>query len=158
MADADTHARDECYADWCTLQADTALRGSASRHTTTATSWQLWQTFCTSLGLHAECLPTGDPIPLLQVFAQRYRTGFLAPCGRLVRARTVEDALREVGLTYTRMGAPDPRLNVFGKMDYRLTLMIRAWKTTDDRTSVSSHSHSLSWHLYAIMPHWKTLR
>jgi hypothetical protein len=45
------------------------------------------------VGINAHRLPAQDPVPLLQVYAHRYRTGTLAPGRRSVRAGTVEDAL-----------------------------------------------------------------
>ena len=66
-------------------------------------------------------------MPFLQVFAQRYRSGAIAPSRRPVRARTVEDAVRAVAQAL----AADPRLNSFGQLDFRLTSLWRAWKRTD---------------------------
>ena len=73
-----------------------------------------------------------DPIPILQLFAQRYRTGVIADGRHAVRARTVlEDAVRAVCQTYARMGAPDPRLNAHGDVDFRLTSLYRSWREDD---------------------------
>ena len=77
-------------------------------------------------------MPAGDTVPLLQLFAHRYRVGTLAPSGQPVRARTVEDAVRAVGQAYARMGTPDPRLNAQGNMDFRLTTLWRAWGQADE--------------------------
>ncbi|KAI2491522.1 hypothetical protein MHU86_23050 [Fragilaria crotonensis] len=132
LANAAPLVRDQCYADWCTLTDSAAGRGSAQRSATAATSWALWQTFCTSVGIDALRLAARDPIPLLQLFAHRYRSGTVAPGRRPVRARTVEDAIRAVGQAYTGMGAPDPRLNSHGHLDFRLASMYRAWQRDDD--------------------------
>jgi hypothetical protein len=59
-----------------------------------------------------------DPVALLQVYGQRYRTGKIAPNKRAVQSRTVEDALRSVGQTFAGMGAADPRLTSQGKIDF----------------------------------------
>jgi hypothetical protein len=93
--------------------------------------WALWHTYCNSLGLHPTH-PTllSNPVPLLQVFATRYRDGRLAPSGRLVRHRTVEDVLRSVGQAYARLGAQDPRLNV-GQIDSRIQRQLRAYQRVD---------------------------
>ena len=99
------------------------------------TAWDLWTKFCVTLGLDALHLPPTDAIPLLQLFAQRYRTGSLAPGRRCVRARTVEDAVRAVGQAYARMGTPDPRLDRHGNLDFRLSTLYRAWQAADDPPS-----------------------
>jgi hypothetical protein len=49
-----------------------------------------------------------DPIPYLQVFAQRYRDGRLSKSTLSVRSCTVEQALRDIGQTPASLGAPDP--------------------------------------------------
>ena len=93
LAHADPSTRDQCYLDWRTLPQTTALGGPAQQSANAATLWQLWQTFCADVGINAHRLPAQDPVPLLQVYAHRYRTGTLAPGRRSVRAGTVEDAL-----------------------------------------------------------------
>lgn len=47
-------------------------------------------------------------------------------------ALTVEDAVRAVGQMYARLGSPDPRLNVHGAVDIRLTSFYRAWQRHDE--------------------------
>ena len=72
-----------------------------------------------------------DPIPYLQIFARRYRDGRLAPSGRQVRSRTVEDALRSVGQAFSALGAPDPREAAPNKIDFRLQRQLRGYKRQD---------------------------
>ncbi|KAI2505060.1 hypothetical protein MHU86_9416 [Fragilaria crotonensis] len=79
-------------------------------------------------------LPTPPP-PGNSGRPSRYRDGSIAPGRRPVRARTVEDAVRTVGQAYTRLGAPDPRLNIHGSVDYRLTSLYRAWQRADEPPS-----------------------
>lgn len=43
----------------------------------------------------------------------------------------MEDALRSVGQAFAGLGAPDPRLNQFGALDFRLTALLGAWKKAD---------------------------
>ena len=132
MGNADVAARHQGYADWCLVQDALAQRVSPQRHAAAGSAWTLWKTFCTGLGIDPLALGTHDPIPLLQLFAHRYRMGGLAPGRRSVRTRTVEDALRAVGQTYAGMGALDPRLNRHGELDFRLTALLQAWKRDDD--------------------------
>jgi hypothetical protein len=72
-----------------------------------------------------------DPIPLLQLFAQRYRRGIIAPSGTAVRSRTVEGALRAVGQAFSTLGCVDPRLTTSGKLDIRLSRQLSAYKKED---------------------------
>jgi hypothetical protein len=43
----------------------------------------------------------------------------------------VEDALRAVGQGFARVGAPDPRLNDFGRIDFRLLRLLRGYTRAD---------------------------
>ena len=70
-------------------------------------------------------------VPLLQVFAQRLRTGALAPNGNPIRARTVEDYVRHVGQAFLNVGAEDPRNNSSQQVDFRLKRMFSGWKKAD---------------------------
>ncbi|KAI2512993.1 hypothetical protein MHU86_1284 [Fragilaria crotonensis] len=82
--------------------------------------------------------PLGDPIPILLLFAQQYRTGHIAPGNKPGHSRTVvEDAMHHVAQTFTRVGAVDPCLNAFGTLDFRLHALFQAWKRTDPPSSPS---------------------
>ncbi|KAI2489281.1 hypothetical protein MHU86_25315 [Fragilaria crotonensis] len=132
---ADPDTRHRCLLDWCAVQDASTTRCSPQRSANAATAWDLWTSFCGSLRIQPRQLGTWDPVTLLQLYAQRYRDGSIAPGRRPVRARTVEDAVRTVGQAYTRMGSPDPRLNPHGLVDYRLTSLYRAWQRADDPPS-----------------------
>jgi hypothetical protein len=73
-----------------------------------------------------------DPVPILQVFGERYRDGRLAPLKNPVKARTVEDALRAVGQAHARLGPPDPRRDTFGGIDFRIQRQIKSYHKVDD--------------------------
>jgi len=113
------------------LVKDIAATGMAAKsQQCTNTSWDLWAEFCQDLW----CDPfrdITDPIPLLQIFAHRYRTGLVAPSGAAVRARTVEVALHAVGQTFASLGCLDPRLQASGKLDLRLSRLLSAYKKQD---------------------------
>ena len=129
---ADPADRDALGRDWRAVTE--ALRSSQSAHRCDSASatWRIWERFCTSSGVRSDLddVP-GDRVPLLLLFAHQYRTGRIAPSERAVRSRTVEDAVRHVAQTFTRVGAVDPRLNVFGELDYRLQAVLRTWKKAD---------------------------
>ncbi|KAI2499708.1 hypothetical protein MHU86_14789 [Fragilaria crotonensis] len=134
VAHLDTAALHQLDADWGAVLQATKRRVSPQRVTAASSSWHLWVHFCHSLRIDPDNLPR-DPVPLLQIFAQRLRDGTIAPGRKPVRARTVEDALRAVGQAYAGMGALDPRLSSHGQLDFRLSSLYRAWATTDDPPS-----------------------
>lgn len=76
-------------------------------------------------------MTVADPVPVLQLYSRQYRIGTISPSGRPVRSRTVEDAVRAVGQAFTSVGAADPRLNLFGKLDFRLQRQLACYTKRD---------------------------
>lgn len=89
--------------------------------------WDIWVEYCSSISIDPSFDGILDPIPYLQVFAHRYRIGQIAARGNAVKSTPVSDVLRSVGQGFTSVGAPDPRLNSFGKQDFRLGRQIRSY-------------------------------
>jgi hypothetical protein len=95
------------------------------------TAWSTWAAFCHTLHQDPWLSDIDDPIPILQIYANRYRVGTLAPSGSPVKARTVEAALRAVGQTYAALGFPDPRLQDSGRLDFRLHRQLQYYGKED---------------------------
>jgi hypothetical protein len=110
---------------------DAALGLNPSRVTSADTTWHLWRDFCHTLCQDEFLLTCADPIPLLQIFARRYRMGIISPSGTPVRSRTVESALRAIGQTLAALGHADPRLQPSGKLDFRLHRQLAAYEKSD---------------------------
>jgi len=104
---------------------------TASRARSADSAWQRWADFCALHHLDPTLQDIRDPVPILQVYAYRYRTGSLAPSQRPVRSRTVEDSLRHVGQTLAALGSPDPRLNAAGRIDFRLQRQLSCYSRQD---------------------------
>ena len=102
-----------------------AYRGKKDRH------WQVWNDFCVHYGIDPFLRQSKDPVPYLQVFANHYKTGRISPSKNPVGAGTVSDAVRSVGQAFARMGSPDPRLTIAGKLDYRLHSLYRSYRKDD---------------------------
>lgn len=70
------------------------MRVSPQRIQSPSRSWQCWLAFCCSLCLDPDTLPN-DPVPLLQVFAQRLGSGIpgAAPGGRPLKSWLVDDTV-----------------------------------------------------------------
>jgi len=128
-------------------------------HTATKT----WDAFCESIYLDPTLADCPDPIPPLQLFAHRYRTGEIAPGGAEVRGKTVGDALRAVGQAFSVMGLPDPRLTTSGTLDICLSRLLSAYTKQDSpptrvkpipisvlQNAVFSHRQWRTPHNYAI--------
>ena len=84
------------------------------------THWDVWVEYCRKCCTDPFLHGTEDPIPYLQVFARRYHDGRVAPRGKPVKSKTVSDALCSVGQRFANLGSDDPRLNRFGKLEFRL--------------------------------------
>jgi hypothetical protein len=83
-------------------------------------SWDKWTEFCVQLNVEPYLQDIADPIRLLEIFAVRVRDGRLSKSGKPVRAATVGQCLSDVGQAFSRLGTPDPRLDSFGNIDFRL--------------------------------------
>jgi hypothetical protein len=125
-ADADSLRSDFLAAQVATRAGVVPSRASAAEN-----HWQRWRDFCISINVDPSLAKISDPVILLQIFAQRYRTGIIAPQGHPVRSRTVEDALRAIGQTFTLLGSSDPRLDHAGNIDFRLQRQLRGYGRAD---------------------------
>jgi hypothetical protein len=117
--------------DFRAVAVDTALGVNARSAVRAGSVWHHWCTFCISLNIDEYLSALDDPVPILQLYARRYRTGEIAPSQRQVRSGTVDDALRTIGQTHASMGAPDPRINAFGKIDFRLQRQLACYAKAD---------------------------
>ena len=61
-----------------------------------------------------------DTVLIINTFARKYRTGYLAPIIHQVQSRSVEDAICSIGQALADMGALDPRLKSQGELEIRL--------------------------------------
>jgi len=111
------------------VQKTIATGITAKRATSHDNHWTRWTDFLYEHQL--DPFNITDPVPLLQIFGQRYRDGRIAPQGHVVKSRTVEDAIRAVAQKYTSLGTDDPRLNNHGKTDFRLLRQLRSYKKVD---------------------------
>ena len=102
-----------------------------SRATAVDNTWKLWATFCHDLRVDPWLSTVEDPVSLLQVFGERYRTGEIAPHRHIVRSRTVEGALRAIGQTFSSVGSRDPRLTPFGKTEFRIRRQLTGYAKQD---------------------------
>lgn len=123
--------RDAYLADLGLAQDAARAAKVPSRVTAEDNTWLVWRDFCLEHTVDPLLATVTDPIPYLQVFGQRYRDGRLAKDGKPVYARTVEDALRQIGQTMASLGAKDHRLIGPKQIDFRLSRQIAGYKTTD---------------------------
>ena len=78
MALADTDERDARCRDWCAITTELDSHQSPHRHASPATAWEVWERFCLTTGVRPDLLDvSGDSIPILLLFAQRFF--FLVP-------------------------------------------------------------------------------
>jgi hypothetical protein len=125
------HARDTIAAELHIVKSITADGITGQRQNANGTTWEIWHDFCHALHFDPYLQHVDDPIPLLHIFAHRYRVGEIAPSGAQVHSRTVEGALRAVGQTFAALGSDDPRLQPSGKLDLQLSRQLSAYKKRD---------------------------
>jgi hypothetical protein len=136
------------------LVADTCRAAvGAQRAARQDNTWGIWLEFCAEHEVTPLLENLPDPIPHLQIFAQRYRDGRLAKNGDPVRARTVEEAVRAIGQTMASLGAKDHRLQSHKHIEYRLQQLVAGWKRVDPAPKRVSpaplglviYAHRLAW-------------
>jgi hypothetical protein len=98
--------------------------------------WERWDVFCIENRINPFLRAWYDPIPVLQVFGQRYRDGRISPSSKCVQSHTVEDTLREVGQMFARLGGADARKDFSGEIDFRIRRQLRAYKKEDSPPSI----------------------
>jgi hypothetical protein len=109
------------------LKAAAAKCVTAANSGAVDTAWTVWSAFCHDLYCDPLLQHIQDPLPLLQIFAERYRVGPISPSHSPVKSRTVEGALRYVGQMIALLGFRDPRLQPSGKLDLRLQCQLQAY-------------------------------
>jgi hypothetical protein len=131
MAHVPPSKRDAFRTDLCLVQEKTRLGVTAKRARAADAHWGRWEKCCLSHNIDPFLKNCPDPIPTIQVFAQRYRDGREAPLRRAVRSGTVEDAVRVVGQAFTQLGAPYIRKDAFGTIDFRVSRQFRCYREED---------------------------
>ena len=104
---------------------------STGRSSAANTHWSKWVNYTTLLGLDPFLKTVKDKIPVVQVFLRRVRTGQSSALQRPIKSQSAEDYLRSVAQAYLAMGAPDPRLDASGAVDFRITRMLKAYSKQD---------------------------
>ena len=93
---------------------------STSRQRKDNTAWRQWDTFCAWLCIPTDLQGVKDPIPFLQIFSHKVRTGVLASNNNSIHKLSVKQYIRSVGHIFADVGSPDPRLNTMGAINLRL--------------------------------------
>ena len=103
-----------------------------SRVAKAESAWTAWCAFCQAINVSTSLTEVDDPLFIILLFGKRYREGTIAPSKNKVRARTAEDAMRQVGQAFSLLGMIDPRMDRTGaKLDIRLTRIVAGWKRAD---------------------------
>ena len=128
---APTSARHAFGADLCLAEAAARAGVVPTTAERRDKGWRAWVDFCSSLCLDPTLSHAADKVAPLMVYAHRVRTGQCSRSGKPVKSGTVDTALRNVGQTLALLGTPDPRYDHAGKLDYRLSSMLRGYRLSD---------------------------
>jgi len=122
-------ARRQLLHDFQSVAVDTAGGVGLARTRSAASMWTIWCSFCEDIGADPLLQCLADPIPVLQVFALRYRRGTISASGAPTQKRQVEEALRSVGQALAALGLPDPRFARFSSsLDFRLKRQLAGYQ------------------------------
>jgi hypothetical protein len=86
-----TTKRNTFRADLCIVDENIRLGVTAKRAKAVDAHWRRWEHFCLENNIDPFMRQCDDPIPILQVLAQWYRDGRIAPGHNAVRSDTVSD-------------------------------------------------------------------
>jgi hypothetical protein len=96
--------------------------------------WSRWDALCVAHNVDPYLKTWADPVPILQVFGERYRDGRLSP-----RKKTLELALWKTASAplarrmpdWGAWGGADPRKDSHGGIDFRIQRQIKAYTKED---------------------------
>jgi hypothetical protein len=105
---------------------------SAGRTVTADAYHRQWVAFCQQHQLDPYLRGQPDPIPWLQIFGARVRSGHHSASGNCVRSGTVADSLLFVSQAFTFVGRPDPRyIPGTNCIDIRITRQLKSYAKDD---------------------------
>ena len=87
--------------------------------------------FCRWLQIPPDLHGIKDPVPLLQIFSHKVRTGVLAVNNKVIQKISVEQYICSVGQIFAAVGDPDPQFNRVGSIHFRLDRQLAAYKRED---------------------------
>ena len=93
--------------------------------------WNIWLKYCRTHKLAPFLHGIKDKIAILQVFGHRFCVGKIAPRGKHIMSKSVQDAVRSVGQGFIVLGANDSHHTSDGKIDFRLKRQFRSYKKED---------------------------
>ena len=120
MADVDTAARKRLCNTLCAATEDIAKGLSTGRACAADGHWKKWANFFLRVSLDPLIISYNDPTPILNTFAQDYRTRDIDPTSGPVRSCTAEDAMWSIGQALAALGLANPRYRKDGNIDIHL--------------------------------------
>ena len=131
MADVDTAVRVRFCNTFCAATEDITEGLSTGRACAADGHWKKWANFCSRVALDPLLVGYKDPVPILNIFVQDYRTGDIAQRSSPVQSHTAEDAVRSIGQALAALGISDPCYGKDGKIDIRLRFQLRCYTKQD---------------------------
>ena len=132
----------EIRADYDAVRAAVESGVSAGYQKSLQSNFRQWERFCAEIGLDPLLQNIADPVPFLQFFAHRVRTGRCASRGKQVQKRAVEHYVRAVGQTIALLGPNDPCRNAIGDIDFRFVRQLRSYQRADPPQKSQAPPHS----------------
>ena len=127
MATVDPVAQTRFWNSFRSATEDISEGLSTGRATAADGHWTKWTYFCARVALDPLLVAYQDPVPILNAFTRKYRTGNITPGSCGVRSITVEDAVRLIGQAIAMLGAKDPRMTPTGNLDGQLQIQFRCY-------------------------------
>ena len=117
MATVDPAAQTRFWNSFSTATEDIREGLSVGQATAADGHWTKWAYFCARAALDPLLVTYNDPLPILNAFSRKYRTGNIVLNSCAVQSRTVEDAIWWIGQAIAMLGAKDPRMTSTRNID-----------------------------------------
>ena len=92
------------------------------------TSWKQQDDFCAWLRIPTNLQVIHDPIPFLQIFTHKDRTGILAGNHQTIHKQSMDQYIHSEGNIFADVGDPDPIPNTVGSTNFRLGYNFATYK------------------------------
>ena len=107
-------------------------------------AWGKWTKFTTQLGIHFDLSDAHDMVPILQIFAQRVRSGILIASVHQIWKRSINKYLHLLGQIFVSVGYLNSQMDSMGNVTFWIQHQIFKYQNVDPPPHVSAFYHSPS--------------
>ena len=115
-------------AAYCAAHAAFTKGISSSKIHKDTIYWRKWDSFWRWLQIPPDLHCIRYPVPFLQIFAHKVRTGVLLVKKKDIQKRSMEQYIRSLGQIFAAMRGPNPQFDRVGSINFRLVQQLTVYK------------------------------